>query len=75
MAHLLLQAFDGGVGAFAEAVGVRIVDEHGFVNPVQAVDQQVVYDAVGKSGGVDFAQLGMVHDKGEGAGGAPVETG
>jgi hypothetical protein len=42
---------------------------------LQAVDQQVVHNAVGKSSGVNFAQLGSMHDKSEGAGGASVETG
>jgi hypothetical protein len=63
------------MGAFADAVGVGIVDEYRFINPRQSIRQQVVYHPIRERGGMNFTQFWRGNHKSESAGGAPGEPG
>jgi hypothetical protein len=63
------------MGAFAQPIGIAVVDEHRFINPRQPVHQHVMHHPVGKRCGVNFTQFGRGNYKSQGAGGLPGGTG
>ena len=59
-AGILLAAIQGAVRAFADPVGVAVVDEAALKERLDHVAQGVVHDPVAKGRGADQPPLGLV---------------
>ena len=57
LSQKILQPHHGGVGTFILPAGVGVVDEYGFVDTLQTIDQDVMDDSISKVGGEDFPEF------------------